>query len=143
VVKEGRVLRALPTRDALIVVLAVLGLARELGTRVSGLASLLPPRFTASDRLADFPTALSSARLDALRAAGPAAITAALGADLGTVTTIDDTDGLRIVFSGGDIVHLRPSGNAPELRCYTEADTADRTAALLGRCLAVLATWKG
>jgi phosphomannomutase len=142
VAKEGRALTALPTRDALIVVLAVLGLARQLGTPVSGLARLLPPRYTVSDRLEDFPTPLSTARIGALRAGGPAAIAAALGTDLGSVTGIDETDGLRIGFSGGDIVHLRPSGNAPELRCYTESDTAERAAAVLRQCLTVLATWK-
>lgn len=36
---------------------------------------------------------------------------------------MDSTDGLRITLDNGDIIHLRPSGNAPELRCYSEADT--------------------
>jgi phosphomannomutase len=143
VLRDGRVLAALPTRDALIVVLAVLALARERGVTVSRLAGLLPPRFTASDRLKDFPTVLSMARIAALREGGHDAIAAALGAGLGSVTGIDETDGLRVSFSGGDIVHLRPSGNAPELRCYTEADTPDRAAAVLRQCLAVLAAWKG
>ncbi len=142
VVKEGRVLPPLPTRDALIVVLAVLALARELGLPVSRLAGLLPARYTASDRLTDFPTALSAARIVALRDGGPAALAAALGPDLGEVTGIDETDGLRVSFAGGDIVHLRPSGNAPELRCYTEADTPDRAGTVLRQCLAVLAGWK-
>lgn len=35
------------------------------------------------------------------------------------------TDGLRITLDNNDIVHLRPSGNAPELRCYAEADSQD------------------
>ena len=48
----------------------------------------------------------------------------------GTAEGIDMTDGLRIRFERGDIIHLRPSGNAPELRCYTESDTAERAANL-------------
>ena len=32
------------------------------------------------------------------------------------------TDGLRITFENGNIIHLRPSGNSPELRCYGEAN---------------------
>jgi phosphomannomutase len=44
--------------------------------------------------------------------------------------SVDQTDGLRMSFNGGDIIHLRPSGNAPELRCYTEADTEERARAL-------------
>jgi phosphomannomutase len=32
-------------------------------------------------------------------------------------------------------VHLRPSGNAPEFRCYTEADSDARAQDLLARHL--------
>jgi phosphomannomutase len=39
---------------------------------------------------------------------------------------VDSTDGCRFYFTNGDIIHLRASGNAPELRCYTESDTVDR-----------------
>ena len=34
-----------------------------------------------------------------------------------------DMDGLRLTFANKRIIHLRGSGNAPELRCYTEAET--------------------
>jgi phosphomannomutase len=40
--------------------------------------------------------------------------------------SIDRTDGLRVIFKSGEIVHLRHSGNAPEFRCYTEASSAMR-----------------
>jgi hypothetical protein len=33
---------------------------------------------------------------------------------------------LRIVFANGEIIHLRPSGNAPEFRCYAEASSDAR-----------------
>ncbi|MGY9288660.1 hypothetical protein [Citrobacter braakii] len=36
---------------------------------------------------------------------------------------MDHTDGIRITLDSADIFHLRPSGNAPELRCYAEANT--------------------
>ncbi|HVI73717.1 MAG TPA: hypothetical protein VM683_01920, partial [Anaeromyxobacteraceae bacterium] len=42
----------------------------------------------------------------------------------------NQVDGLRVTLAGGDIVHLRPSGNAPELRCYAEADTPARAVEL-------------
>ncbi|EFB2131101.1 phosphomannomutase, partial [Escherichia coli] len=38
------------------------------------------------------------------------------------VINIDVTDGLRLILDNSDIIHLRPSGNAPELRCYAESD---------------------
>ena len=48
----------------------------------------------------------------------------------GYARAINTTDGLRITFDGGDIIHLRPSGNAPELRCYAESTTPERAATL-------------
>lgn len=39
------------------------------------------------------------------------------------VESVDTTDGLRIVLASGNVIHFRPSGNAPELRCYAESST--------------------
>lgn len=141
--REGdRILPALPTRDALIVALAVLLLARKRGVPVSELNELLPPRFTASDRLQAFPVDISRARLSALAAGGVTAIQA-LFPELGEVQAIDSTDGLRITFSNQEVVHLRPSGNAPELRCYNEAHSVARVQALNRACMQILAAWRG
>jgi phosphomannomutase len=55
------------------------------------------------------------------------------GDGFGGVEWINWLDGVRIGFSGGDIAHIRPSGNAPELRVYAAAGTqerADRISAL-------------
>jgi len=142
ILRDGRRLAALPTRDAVIVALGLLLLAGERGVPMSGLAGLLPPRFTASDRIKDFPTELSGARITGLREGGVAAVMAAFGADFGPVASLDETDGLRITFGSGEIVHLRPSGNAPELRCYNEADNPERAAAMNRRCLEILAGWR-
>jgi len=85
---------------------------------------------TYSDRITEFPAAKSRAILgwleqgnDADRLARASEVFGALAGD---ATAIDRTDGLRMTFADGAIIHLRPSGNAPELRCYTEADTEDR-----------------
>jgi phosphomannomutase len=140
--RDGRRLAALPTRDAVIVALALLLLAGERGLPLSGLAGLLPPRFTASDRLKDFPTALAAERIGALQRGGAAAVAAVFGADFGAVESLSAIDGLRITFASGEVVHLRPSGNAPELRCYNEADSPARVAAMNRRCLELLAGWR-
>jgi len=42
---------------------------------------------------------------------------------LGQVTEIDVTDGLRLTFETGDVIHLRPSGNAPQFRVYSNASS--------------------
>ena len=51
---DGRTLRALPTRDAVIVILCVLLLGKRRRRKISELAADLPARFTASDRLKNF-----------------------------------------------------------------------------------------
>lgn len=48
---------------------------------------------------------------------------------------IDQTDGLRIYLDNSEIVHYRPSGNTPELRCYAEANSQERANWLAAECL--------
>ncbi len=136
-------LAPLPTRDSAVVILGILLLAKRLGKTVSALRALLPGRFTASDRLKNFPTERSKAIIDRLIAGGPPAIQQALGGRFGRIRHVDTTDGLRVVFDSDEIVHLRPSGNAPEFRCYTEADSEERAEALLRACLEVMEGWRG
>ena len=134
VLQGGRSLQALPTRDAVLPMLALLVMARQRGCKLSALGADLPKRFTSSDRLQAFATDKSRALLAQLQtdAAGMAQI---LAPDSGAVTGTNQTDGLRVSFANGDIVHLRPSGNAPELRCYAEAESAERAKRLCDACL--------
>ncbi|MCP5277530.1 MAG: phosphomannomutase [Thiobacillus sp.] len=132
--KAGRALAPLPTRDAVLPILALLAMARERGVPLSALAKDLPPRFTASDRIKDFATEKSRQLIQRL-STSPEAIQQLLGDLCGEPASLDQTDGLRITFANGEIVHLRPSGNAPELRCYAEADSQDRAAVLAQACL--------
>ena len=54
--------------------------------------------------------------------------TPALG--FGRIDRLNYTDGVRIYFSNGDVAHVRPSGNADELRIYAVADTQARADAI-------------
>ena len=45
---------------------------------------------------------------------------------------INWVDGVRVRFASGDVVHFRPSGNAPEMRFYAVADTPERARAVVG-----------
>ncbi|WP_022684277.1 phosphomannomutase [Sphingobium bisphenolivorans] len=143
---DGRSLSALPTRDAVLPILAVLVDARRRKVSLSALQAQLPPRYTFSERLQDYPTSQSQALIAHLQEGGEAEIMARLtqmfGALVGTADGIDTTDGLRIHFEAGDIIHLRPSGNAPELRCYTESDTAERAAWLNEQALRLIGNRK-
>lgn len=135
----GKVLRALPTRDAMILILSLLLLSRREGKTISQLAAALPPRFTASDRLQEFPVEQSRAILARLSTGDDASdrreIESVFGAELGQVADINRVDGVRVTFASGEILHLRPSGNAPEFRCYTEAATPPRAQHLTAWCL--------
>ena len=139
--KAGRALEPLPTRDAVLPILALLAMAREQGVPVSRLATGLPPRYTASDRLQNFPTEQSRALLASL-AGSTAALTEFL-APLGLAAAgLDQTDGLRVTLANGEILHLRPSGNAPELRCYAEAENQERANELAKAGLARVGSWQ-
>lgn len=123
---NGHDLAPLPTRDSLMPILAVLALAaveeKPLSMIVAGFA--LPA--AASDRLENFPVETSTALMAELRSgAGPLA---AFLAPIGVPQKVSDIDGLRITLEDRSVIHLRPSGNAPEMRCYVEA--ADEAAAV-------------
>jgi phosphomannomutase len=133
--RDGRRLEALPTRDAVLPALAVLAAAREQGIAISGLLSALPGRYTSSDRLQNFPIE-TSRRLIGAWGADPSQFSAFLDGKYGSPVGHDLTDGLRIVFDDQAIIHLRPSGNAPELRCYCEASTPEVAEAMTKAVLA-------
>lgn len=52
------------------------------------------------------------------------------------VRSVDTLDGVRITFEAGDVVHVRPSGNAPQLRIYAQADDPSRADDLVAQGLA-------
>ena len=114
--------------------LALLCLARERRCKLSQLTHDLPARYTASDRLQNFPTDKSQSLIVSLLAT-PAGLVQTLAPQSGAAFGVDQTDGLRVTFDSGDIVHLRPSGNAPELRCYVEASSPERAKRLFDGCL--------
>ena len=42
------------------------------------------------------------------------------------ITAMNLIDGVRVIFGNQDTIHFRPSGNAPEFRCYSNADSPER-----------------
>lgn len=132
---NGKWLKALPTRDALLPGIALIAAAASHS--LSAQVASLPARFTASDRIQNVPTATSKT-LIAEASGDQSALLKLLGISDKTVSAVNTTDGLRIRFDDGEIIHLRPSGNAPELRCYAEANDQTRAAALVKQVLAKL-----
>ena len=140
--KAGR-LSALETRDAFLPVIAVLCAAAERGVAVADLFSELPPRFGKAGLLRAFPR---STGLAIVRELNPATSTRfgnlseiyntlnsifERSEGFSEIRSVDYTDGVRFYFGDGDVVHIRPSGNADELRIYALSGTPERAAALV------------
>lgn len=136
---NGTPLAALPTRDSFLPALAVLALAADRKQPLSAVASSFRLPVAAADRLEDFPVETSAALMAELRSS-PEALAAFL-APIGMPELTSDIDGLRVTLTDGRIIHFRPSGNAPEMRCYVEA--ADEAAAqtLLAQGLGLIRKW--
>ena len=128
------VITKLMTRDCLLPIVAPLAMAKAKGTSLAELVSDLPKRFTAADRIAGIPTEASKAFLASMTENKTAR--AAFFADRAPETNVDLTDGLRVSFADDSVIHLRPSGNAPEFRCYAEAESAERAERLMRETLA-------
>lgn len=132
----GVALPPLATRDAVLPLLCVLGLAAGKDIPIDALVRTLPLQHALADRLQDVPSAKSAAFLQ--RLGNDADYAAALFAPHG-IAELSQIDGMQFRTSSGDMVHFRASGNAPELRCYVEGSTPDVARQLLAWGLEVAA----
>jgi phosphomannomutase len=137
ITRNGATLQPLPTRDAGLPILGALFAAEQDGLSLIDLFARLPKRFSRAALLKQFPraTALKIVGRFSPPAAGEAIrkdltqfFSPALGFD--SVVGVDYTDGVRILFANGEVAHVRPSGNADELRIYAVADTQSRADAI-------------
>ncbi|MBB4441843.1 MULTISPECIES: phosphomannomutase [Rhizobium] len=138
---NGRGVRALPTRDCFIPMLAILSLAAIRRQPLSAVAASYHLPFAAADRLENFPLETSAALMEHLRASEENL--SAFLQPIGEVATKSDIDGLRVTLRDGGIIHFRPSGNAPEMRCYTEAGSEAAALELLDTGLNRITDWAG
>ncbi len=171
--RDGRTLKALPTRDCSLPMLAALCSAKACNGSMAALFAKLPSRFSKAGLIDDFPRETSQALLrrftppDArihqmefnekdivvryanggFESAQPhiAGELNLIRRDLENcfgprdgfdrVVRVNVLDGVRIFFANGDIAHIRPSGNAPQLRIYAVADSQERADAIVARAL--------
>ncbi|MCF3638959.1 phosphomannomutase [Rhizobium sp. TRM95111] len=136
---HGGTLAPLPTRDCFLPILAALYRAVSRGKPLSALASGYALPVAASDRIENYVQERSAALMAMLRSS-PEALAAFL-APVGLPAETSDIDGLRITLEDRSIIHLRPSGNAPEMRCYVEARDEAAAQELLAKGLALLSGW--
>jgi phosphomannomutase len=141
VLVNGRQLKALPTRDAFLPILAALCTALDSKQKVSELFAGLPQRFTQAGLLNNFAPEDYQAILAGYLPDTPETrrklgryFTAQDG--FGAITQINGVDGVRIYFDSGDIAHIRLSSNAPQLRMYSVAGNQKRADEIVARAIA-------
>lgn len=135
--RYGRTIAPLMTRDFALPILATLAAAKEENVSLSALVDELPARFVASNRLQNVPKDISDKLVADLQ--DGAEVLPPLSSR--TITRTDLTDGMRMFFADESIVHVRPSGNSPELRCYVEAGSESAAAELLNDMLRHMETY--
>ncbi len=135
----GKPFDALPTRDSFLPILATLYAAAQAQKPLSAVAGSYRLPFAAADRLENFPVETSAALMAHLRASD--ANLADFLTPIAGVTSKSDIDGLRVTLVDGRIIHFRPSGNAPEMRCYVEAGSESEAKALLEQGLGLITAW--
>lgn len=113
----GGTLKKLMTRDSILPIISVLYLSKL--SSVSILVASQPRRFTAADRLTEVPTEKSLALVQSLKV-DPTPLIREFDSAIDSINTLD---GLRITLKNARVLHLRPSGNAPEFRFYVEAES--------------------
>lgn len=129
IVRSGRRLAALPTRDAMLPILCVLGEVSAHGKSLTQLREVFGFKAAASGRLKNVPNERAAAFLQRLQQDKP--FLERLLSPLGGIAAVNKTDGLRLTAKNSAIVHFRASGNAPELRVYVEAATPEQAERLL------------
>jgi phosphomannomutase len=137
IARNGATLQPLLTRDAGLPILGVLFAAERLGLSLIDLFAGLPKRFSRAALLKHFPRATA---LKIVARFSPPNGEASIRNDLAqfftpargfaAIAQLDYTDGVRILFANGEVAHVRPSGNADELRIYAVADAQDRADAI-------------
>ena len=136
---EGKPFDALPTRDSFLPILATLYAAAQARKPLSVVAGSYRLPFAAADRLENFPVETSAALMAYLRTSD--ANLADFLTSVAGVASKSDIDGLRVTLADGRIIHFRPSGNAPEMRCYVEAGSESEAKALLEQGLDLIRAW--
>ena len=129
-------LPTLMTRDAVLPILAVLEASKT--SDVAAFVARQPARFTVAGRLQEIDLQTVAAFIEDLRQSQIKRDTflGGLGSDC---VGIDETDGLRMTLEDARVVHMRPSGNAPEMRLYVEAGSKDGANDTLSALMPILA----
>jgi phosphomannomutase len=130
---------ALPTRDSILPILAALNSVKEMAAPLSTVAAQYSMPIALSGRIENYPPEKSGALMTYLR--GSQSNLAQFLERFGHVTATSDLDGLRVTLDDARVIHIRPSGNSPEIRCYVEARDQYAAEQLMAQGLAAVRAW--
>ncbi|TDK36611.1 hypothetical protein E2F50_06700 [Rhizobium deserti] len=136
---QGRILSPLPTRDSVLPILPAFFTAARRKQTLSQLAASYILPFTAADRLENFDRTKSAALMARLHHSDYNL--QGFFAPLSEVIDVNKVNGLRVTLAEGEIVHVRTSVNAPEMRCYVEARTEQAAMELLQQTAGLIRQW--
>lgn len=138
---EDETLFALPTRDSILPILLTLATSFKSKLPLSKVTEDFESRFTASDRIKNISINFTNKLLLDLNANKynrNQLLFLLRELDIGDELDFDCTDGVRLTLNNAEILHLRLSGNAPELRCYVETESQERSDFLVKSILEIL-----
>jgi phosphomannomutase len=87
-----------------------------------------PPPSTRAGDAQSAPAPALQAQMERIRAELQNFFPASMG--FTEIAELNYIDGVRVIFSNGEVAHVRPSGNADELRIYAVADSQERADAI-------------
>ena len=131
---QGGLLAALPTRDAVLPIVSVLLAAADNKSSLVDLFARLPARYGKAGLIDPFPL---EAGLAIVQGCDEPLLSKVFTRKLGfdEIVDINTLDGVRVFFRNGDIAHIRPSGNAPQLRIYAVSDSQERANTIVSLAL--------
>ncbi|USN46718.1 MAG: phosphomannomutase [Pseudobdellovibrionaceae bacterium] len=136
--QTGKILESLPTRDAVLPIVVALKSCKDRGLTLSQLRNTLPQRATHSASIKGIPTEISEKLSNQIFSNPETFCDEFMGFVGSKLAKLDTTDGSKLIFKNSEVVFFRPSGNAPELRCYTEAVEPTRAKDLSERAMIFL-----
>lgn len=137
---NGTTLAPLPTRDSFVPILAALQLRALREEPLSAIVKGFKLPVAASDRTEHFSQDSSAVLMEKLRSSHD--FLEKFLRPIGIPAYISNIDGLRVTLSDTSVIHFRPSGNAPEMRCYVEADTEEKCNLMLQQGLTLIDAWR-
>ncbi|MFZ3067384.1 MAG: phosphohexomutase domain-containing protein [Gammaproteobacteria bacterium] len=139
---DSRELLALPTRDSFIPILSILSYVNQHKIKLSELVKKYSLSFTDSSSIKGIAIEKTNELFSLLAENSNVEHNLQKFFNLNqTIEKVDYTDGLRAYLADNSVIHLRGSGNAPELRCYTEATTKTQATALNEHVMTKIRAW--